>query len=92
MAFSHFGKIALAAAGLTLASFTASAPASAQGFYRGDAPLVETVQYYGGGGGGYRERHRGDWRRHHRGPRCFTERVVRQTPYGRRVIERRVCR
>src|SRR4051812_14465820 len=84
MAFSHFGKIAVAAAGLTLASLAASAPASAQGFYWGGGPRVDTVQYYGGGGGyGYRGE---GWRRHHWGPRCFTERVVRPTPYGRRVI------
>src|SRR4051794_13308307 len=51
MAFSHFGKIAVAAAGLTLASLAASAPASAQGFYWGGGPRVDTVQYYGGGGG-----------------------------------------
>jgi hypothetical protein len=86
MAFSKFGKIALAAAGLTLATLASSAPASAQW----GGPRMETVQY---GGGGYRGDHRGDgWRRHHRGPRCFTERVVRHTPYGRRVVERRVCR
>jgi hypothetical protein len=88
MAFSNFGKVIVAAAGLTLASLAASAPASAQW----GGPRMETVQYYGGGGG-YRGEHRGEgWGRHHRGPRCFTERVVRHTPYGRRVIERRVCR
>ena len=86
MAFPTFAKVAVAAAGLTLASLAASAPASAQGFYWGGGPRVETVQYYGGG------YDRPGWRRHHRGPRCFTERVVRHTPYGRRVIERRVCR
>jgi hypothetical protein len=89
MAFSNFGKVIVAAAGLTLASLAASAPASAQW----GGPRMETVQYYGGGGGGYRGEHRGEgWGRHYRGPRCFTERVVRHTPYGRRVIERRVCR
>jgi hypothetical protein len=83
MALSHFGKIAVAAAGLTLATLASSVPASAQW----GGPRMETVQYYGGGG------YRGEgWRRPHRGPRCFTERVVRHTPYGRRVIERRVCR
>lgn len=86
MAFSKFGKIAVAAAGLTLATLAASAPAAAQW----GGPRMETVQY----GGGYRGDHyRGEgWRGHHRGPRCFTERVVRHTPYGRRVVERRVCR
>ena len=88
MAFSKFGKIAVAAAGLTLATLAASAPASAQGYNWGGGPRMETVQY-----GGYADHYRGDgWRRHHRGPRCFTERVVRHTPYGRRVVEHRVCR
>ena len=85
MALSHIAKIAVAAAGLTLASLAASAPASAQGYWGG--PRIETVQYHGGGHG----RHEG-WRRHHHAPRCFIERSVRHTPYGRRVIERRVCR
>jgi hypothetical protein len=87
MAFSKIGKIAVAVAGLTLATLTASAPASAQW----GGPRMESVQYHGGGYGGDHRRREG-WRGHHRGPRCFTERVVRHTPYGRRVIERRVCR
>lgn len=82
MAISTFAKIAVAAAGLTLASLGASAPAAAQW----GGARFETVQYHGDYG-----RHEG-WRRHHRGPHCFTERVVRHTPYGRRVIERRICR
>ena len=91
MALSNIAKVAVAAAGLTLASFGAIAPASAQGFGWG-GPRVETVQYYGERrGDGWRGE---GWRREgwRRGPRCFTERVVRRTPYGRRVIERRVCR
>jgi hypothetical protein len=76
-----FGQIAVAAAGLTLATLATAAPASAQGW--GGARL-ETVQYNGGHGDG--------WRRHHRGPRCYMERVVRHTPHGRRVFEHRVCR
>lgn len=87
MLLRSFGKVAVAAAGLTLASLAASAPASAQGFYWG-GPRVEAVQYYGGPGW------RGPgWRRHHWGPRCFTERIVRFDRFGRRVVDvRRVCR
>ncbi|MDB5642447.1 MAG: hypothetical protein JWN07_1764 [Hyphomicrobiales bacterium] len=84
MAFSlfsrNFGKVAVAAAGLTLATLASAAPASAQGW---GGSRFETVQYRGG--------HHDGWRRNHR-PRCFMERVVRHTPYGRRVVERRVCR
>jgi hypothetical protein len=90
MAVSTFAKVAIAAAGLTLASLGSIAPASAQGYGWG-GPRVDTVQYVERRGDGWRGE---GWRREgwRRGPRCFTERVVRRTPYGRRVIERRVCR
>jgi hypothetical protein len=82
MVLRHFAKIALAAATLTGAGFAASAPAAAQPFGWGPAH-VQTVQYYGGP----------EWRRYHRGPRCFTERIVRHDRFGRRVVDvRRVCR
>jgi hypothetical protein len=90
--FSHsFGKVALAAVGLTLATLASAAPASAQGW---GGHRFETVQYYGGHGHGYGHGHGNGngWRRHHRGPRCYIERVVRHTHHGRRVFEHRVCR
>jgi hypothetical protein len=80
-----FGKVAVAAAGLTLATLATAAPAAAQGW---GGARFETVQYYGGHGHG----HGHGWRRHHRGPRCYIERVVRHTHHGRRVFEHRVCR
>ena len=81
MAFSNIVKVAVAAAGLTLAGFGASAPASAQDFGWGGGHRVETIQYRDG----FRDGYRGDgWRRDGwRGrPRCFTERTVRRTPYA----------
>lgn len=48
---------------------------------------------YGGGyGRGYDRGHHDGWRHHHRGPRCWTERIVHYTPWGPRVDYRRVCR
>lgn len=95
MNFPSFGKIAATAAALTVAGLatTTSASAAWRPYYAGPAH-VERVQYYGGphyGGPRYGGPGWGHHRRHW-GPRCWVQRVVRPTPWGREVVHRRVCR
>ncbi len=89
MLFPSLTKIVAATAGLTLAGLVSLAPASAAPFHAtdmGSSPLVSTVQYGGGYHGGREWGHR---RGHH--GHCYMQRSVRHTPYGRQVVQRRVC-